>query len=355
MLKGTELRWHAQIIFAGIAMVAFLAAAESLAAAQQQKRQFQPGEMVQVSENEIFKIFQCRGTGDDEDCEIIVYDKSNQPTTRKMWIRAYSIRGSEARFKEANEVGAAKERLAVKQKAGTFATTAQPKFQPGEYIDTGGGYIYELLECRGAGENAQCKVQAYSDGGAANVQTWQYVSDMRAAVQRVQYAKKQEAGERRTTPNTGGGNTNPKQPTQNDGSTTGQAAAECSYEPPAPQHSNSAGFSVSLAKREIFDTAGWSANGTVSAPLRVGVVFLSFQAGKPHKNIVRITARGAERLNDAAPPNTMLYPIKSKYIVCEEFRGEVRRSQVEGEYDCHKTKEGEWVCTSKGRKTTPLN
>lgn len=345
------------LLFAAIATITFLFAAQTDATAQERQRQFQPGETVQVGPDEFYRIFQCRGAGDDEDCEIIVYDKNNQPTSRKMWTRAYIIRGGEARFKEANEVAASKERLDAKQKAGTFATTAQPKFQPGEYIDMGEGSIYEILECRGAGENAQCRTQAYRDGGAANVRVWQYVSDLRAAVERVRFAKKREAGERGETPNTGG-NPNQKQPTQNDGATTEQGAAECSFEPPAPKHSNSAGFSVGLAKRELFDTYGWSANGTLSAPLRVGVVFLTFQALKPYKNIVRVNpARGAERLNDAAPPNTIIYPVKSKHIVCEEYRDGVKRRQIEGEYDCFKNKESEWVCGSSGKlpKITQLD
>jgi hypothetical protein len=161
------------------------------------------------------------------------------------------------------------------------------------------------------------------------------------------------AGDNKTPTTTPRDSTNPIPPQAKPQTQT----AECNYEPPAPQHSNSAAFSASLAKRELFDTYGWAANGTVSAPLRVGVVFVTFQAVKPYKNIVRVTARGAERLNDAAPPNTMIYPVKSTHIVCEEYRDVVKRRQVEGEYDCFKNKDGEWVCGSSGKmpKITQLN
>ena len=127
------------------------------------------------------------------------------------------------------------------------------------------------------------------------------------------------------------------------------AAAECSFEPPAPKHSNSDPFSANLAKREIYDGYKLYANGTLSAPRQVGVQFLSFQVGASYRNVVKnIPGVGAKRINDAAPPNSMIYRVKSKHIVCEEYSDGVSRKQVTSDYDCFKNRDGEWVCGSGG-------
>lgn len=124
---------------------------------------------------------------------------------------------------------------------------------------------------------------------------------------------------------------------------------ECSFEPPAPKHSNSDAFSANLAKREIYDGYKLYANGTLSAPSRVSVQFLLFQVGSSYKNTVKnVPGVGAKRINDAAPPNQTIYRVKSKHIVCEEYSNGVYRKQVTGDYDCFKNRDGEWVCGSSG-------
>ncbi len=128
-----------------------------------------------------------------------------------------------------------------------------------------------------------------------------------------------------------------------------KVTADCSFEPPAPKFSNSDPFSANLAKREIYDGYKLYANGTLSAPLQVGVQFLSFQLGSSYKNIVKnIPGVGAKRINDAAPPNQTIYRVKSKHIVCEEYSNGVSRKQVTSDYDCFKNRDGEWVCGSGG-------
>jgi hypothetical protein len=130
---------------------------------------------------------------------------------------------------------------------------------------------------------------------------------------------------------------------------TTSVAGECSFEAPAPKYSNTDRFSANLAKRNIYDGYERYANGTLSAPLRVGVMFLSFEVGKPYTNTVRnIPGRGAQRINDAAPPNATIYRVKSKHIVCDEYSDGVQRKQVTSDYDCFKNRDGEWVCGSGG-------
>jgi hypothetical protein len=131
--------------------------------------------------------------------------------------------------------------------------------------------------------------------------------------------------------------------------TEANVTAECSFEPPAPKNSNSDPFSANLAKREIYDGYKLYANGTLSAPLKIGVQFLSFQVVSPYKNIVKnVPGVGAKRINDAAPPNATIYRVKSKHIVCEEYSNGVYRKQVTSDYDCFKNRDGEWVCGSGG-------
>jgi hypothetical protein len=58
---------------------------------------------------------------------------------------------------------------------------------------------------------------------------------------------------------------------------------------------------LSVVKRELYDIYNWSANGALSAPLKAGVPFLSFQLGGSYKNTVRsVPGVGATRINDAA-------------------------------------------------------
>jgi hypothetical protein len=153
----------------------------------------------------------------------------------------------------------------------------------------------------------------------------------------------------------GRGTTDTETPRQNSTSTqveragnNGNAAA-CNFEPPAPEYVQSAPFSIALAKRNLYNKYLWKANGTTMAPKRVGVTYLSFQALSPYKNNVIVhPARGAERLNSAAPPNVMIYPVRSRHVVCEEYSTGTTRYQVESDYDCFKDRDGEWVCGSSG-------
>jgi hypothetical protein len=313
------------------------------ALAQEKQRKFKPGERIEVGGGQSVEIFQCRGQGSNEECEVQFF-RNGEPEGIKMWFSANGIRSGEERVKAAKERDAAQERHTGGQKAGGITPTAQPKFEPGEYIETGGGVIEEILECRGAGENRECKTQAFRDGAAIGVGAWQDVSGLRRAVNRVQSSKRnQNEGAPQNTNNGNTANTaqnKPKADKQN---------AECRFEPPAPKHSNSDPFSANLAKRELYDGYKSYANGTLSAPLRVGVQFLSFQVVSPYKNIVEnIPGVGAKRINDAAPPNATIYRVKSKHIVCEEYSDGVYRKQVTSDYDCFKNRDGEWICGSSG-------
>jgi hypothetical protein len=108
-----------------------------------------------------------------------------------------------------------------------------------------------------------------------------------------------------------------------------------------------------VAKREIYDNywVGWNKNGTTS-PLNIGVTFLSLEMGRTYTNV----AANGWRINDAAPVNATMYHVRSKHIVCEEYRDRTLRRQVESGYSCFKNRDAEWACGIDGvPKITQLN
>ena len=134
----------------------------------------------------------------------------------------------------------------------------------------------------------------------------------------------------------------------------GQApGADCDFAAPGPETLGTDRFSVAVAKREIYDNyeLGVRAGGTTS-PLNIGVTFLSFQLGQSFRNV----ATGGYRINDAAPVNATMYHVKSKHIVCEQYRDRTLRRQVESGYSCFKNRDNEWACGIDGvPKITQLN
>lgn len=325
-----------------VSVLSLSAMGASFTAFANDDRKFKPGERVEVGGGQSVEIFQCKGEGSSEECEVQFF-RDGKPEGGKMWFSANNIRSGEERVKAARGRDAAAGRYTEGQRMQTGAATAQPKFQPGEYIETGGGVTEEILECRGAGENRECKTQSFRDGAPVGGGNWQYVSDLRRAVNRVQsYKQNEKPVEAPNAANEKEAGVVEKAP--------GGAAADptCSFDAPGPKPSSADPFSARLAKRVIYDRYKMYANGTLSAPLRVGVQFVSFQFDKSYTNIVQNVRVGAQRINDAAPPNATIYRVKSKHIVCDEYRDGVQRKEVTSDYDCFKNRDGEWVCGSGG-------
>jgi hypothetical protein len=323
-------------------LLVLLLALSLTAFAQNNERKFKAGDNVEVGGGQSVEIFQCRGQGSNEECEVQFF-REGKPEGGKMWFSADSIRSGEERVKAARDRDAAEKRYAEGQKTQTVAPTSQRKFQPGEFIETGGGITEEILECRGAGEDRECKTQSFRDGAAVGGSNWQYVFDLRRAVNRVQsYKRNEKQGDPPIVAQDNAADpVNVKE--------VRDPQATCSFDPPGPKSSNSDLFSANLAKRVIYDRYKMFANGTLSAPLRVGVQFLSLQIDKSYTNVVRnVAGVGAQRINDAAPPNVTIYRVKSKHIVCDEYRDGVQRREVTSDYDCFKNRDGEWVCGSGG-------
>jgi hypothetical protein len=218
--------------------------------------------------------------------------------------------------------------------APALAQGQQRIFKPDEMVETGGGYIYKIIQCKGAGANEECVVDVYRDNALTNRNFTVDASDIRAGEQRVLAAKGRQAQAL-----VGNENTN----------RTAATTVDCSFIAPSGDTAKTAKPSEQLFKRKIYDLYNLSANGTGSAPLRVGVVFLSFQSGNSFTNTVRVDpVRGALRINDAAPVNAIIYPVKSKHIVCEQYRDSTIRKQVENKYACFKDRDGAWLCGGDG-------
>lgn len=234
----------------------------------------------------------------------------------------------------------------------SLAQEQQRKFNPGEMVETGGGYIYKIIQCQGAGANEECVVDIYRDNALTQSNFKIYASDIRAGEQRVINEKQREAKEQVVTENANRATPNGTAEAETTGTT-----ADCSFIAPAGDTSKTANPSEQLFKRKIYYIYNVLANGTGSVPLKVGVTFLSFQVSKPFTNTVRVDpVRGALRINDAAPVNATIYPVKSKHIVCEQYRDSTMRKQVENKYACFKNRDGEWVCGADGvPKITQLN
>jgi hypothetical protein len=229
-------------------------------------------------------------------------------------------------------------------------------FTAGEMVETGGGISAKILRCRGAGENEECEVQYYRGDDLESTPRWENTFFLRTAEERVLNEKRRQAGQpentvtERATPQT------PPVAEENNKGNNDQPA-ECSFAPPPGDSSKTAKASEQLFKRKIYDAYHIIVNGSNSAPLNLGVTFLSFQVGKPFTNIVRVDPSvGAYRINDAAPVNAIIYPVKSEHIVCEQYRDRTNRKQVANKYACFKNRDGEWVCGADGMpKITQLN
>jgi hypothetical protein len=126
-----------------------------------------------------------------------------------------------------------------------------------------------------------------------------------------------------------------------------QVSAQCNYEASGPAVTAQSRFSEALAKRKIHDEYAWKANGTLSAPLKVGVTFLSFKLGGSYTNTVaNVPGYGAQRKHAGAPVNATIYTFTSKRLVCEQYRDGVKRRLVEGSSACFVDKDGSWTCPS---------
>jgi hypothetical protein len=117
---------------------------------------------------------------------------------------------------------------------------------------------------------------------------------------------------------------------------------ECDFAPPGPSVVNTARFSADVARRKLYDNYQIGVRvGGVTSPLRVGVTFETVKIAGSFVNTVDVFG---QRINDAAPAGATIYKVNSKHIVCEEYRNDTLRRQVESNYACFKNRDAEWAC-----------
>ncbi len=121
-------------------------------------------------------------------------------------------------------------------------------------------------------------------------------------------------------------------------------AASCSYEAPTGTVANTAPPSAQLFKRVIYDHYNEETVRAIPRPLKVGITFQTFQLGKSYVNRLN----GRTLMHDGAPQGATLYPVKTKYIWCRQYKSSVYRYVMETPFVCFKDKFGNWDCPVDG-------
>lgn len=140
-----------------------------------------------------------------------------------------------------------------------------------------------------------------------------------------------------------------KQPENREG-TTGpakapeQAGGECPSDDTLKARSKSTDPIELKSKRAIL--AGYQKAVDAKQYWAVGISFDSFQVGSPHANI-----RGV-LYHETAPVGTQIYPVKTKFTVCQRYDTEIKRDVMDGRFECFKDSFGDWDCgTATGNRT----
>lgn len=123
----------------------------------------------------------------------------------------------------------------------------------------------------------------------------------------------------------------------------------CPLNEPPGKVTRTSPASAALFKRVMYEKAAAKINPeSITAPKRVGLTFLKFEMGAAFKNTWTSSRFGDKRLHTGAPLNAMLYPIKTKEVLCELHGDKVRRTVTEENRTCFKNRDGDWVCPAGG-------
>jgi hypothetical protein len=141
--------------------------------------------------------------------------------------------------------------------------------------------------------------------------------------------------------------TEPKDANQKEvvaGPAPAQTAAECPSDETLKAKSKPSDATELKSKRAIL--AGYQKAVDAKQYWAVGITFDSFQIGSPHANI-----RGV-LFHEEAPLGTPIYPVKTKFTVCQRYDTEIKRDVLDGRFECFKDSFGNWDCaTSTGHRT----
>ena len=318
-----------------LASGAWLCAA--VAVADDQPRTYRPGEMVELDGGQVYKIIRCHGVTEWDDCEYQAYAEGKPTgTPGRMTIR--NLRASEERLRKSRATSTGSTAAPAPRGTVTGSATARvpsrpratPRPAPAGPVAGADGTWKQgdrlEVEHRSFWYPAQIvavdgqRYKIHYDGYGSGDDEWVDASRMRPI-----------GGHKVTEP--------------------------CAWQPPSRAVTSRDPFSEALAKRRIFDEYGRSANGTLSAPLRVGVTFLAFEMGSPYVNTTE-TQRGwgAQRRHAGAPAGATVHTFRSRHMVCEQYRDGVMRRLVEGSYACFVDRDATWTCPSENdTKIVPLD
>jgi hypothetical protein len=127
--------------------------------------------------------------------------------------------------------------------------------------------------------------------------------------------------------------------------TAAPVSPTCTFDAPAAAVSRSSVASEAVFSRVIYDWFALAIDGGVTAPLKVGIAFKSFEMAPSYKNaIVNNSATGAHLLDDGAPVAATIYPVKTTYIHCRGYHDSIEREVVQADFSCFKDKFGDWMC-----------
>ncbi len=116
---------------------------------------------------------------------------------------------------------------------------------------------------------------------------------------------------------------------------------DCSFTPPVSAINNAEKFSDKVGKRKIFELL--TSNNKDNK--KKGVTYLYFQQEPPYGNSVSFTASHEMVLKNAfAPAGAMIYPIRTKYKLCEKAGQNISTKIIDGKFSCFRNNKGFWEC-----------
>lgn len=338
-MKNSNTHKQKQLLYIAIAAV-MLFVSQGQAAAQNQQRIYKPGDMIEMDGGEVYKIIRCNGEGEWDECEYQAY-VNNKPSGNPNKLTIRNLRASEERLRLARERAGKSDGGGIgstnntnnngNRNSSTQQTTVSPS-PPKNKQTTGGGKV--------AGLNGKWKV---GDKLEVNDRAFWYPAEI-VAVQGGKYKVHFEGYPASDDKWVDDSRMRPIGGFQNLG--------ECDYDLPGDV-SAKASASEQLFKKKIwqryFSLSQAGGNPSVNSSLETGITFLTFQMGVAFKNTVgNLPGQGTSRINNGAPVNAAIYPVKTKYVLCKKYKEGVSRSMYDEEMHCFKNKEGEWTCDGAG-------
>lgn len=110
-------------------------------------------------------------------------------------------------------------------------------------------------------------------------------------------------------------------------------AGACASDPSVANGGGSLAMSI---KHAIYENYAAEINGSLSAPLTVGVTFQSFQIGSVLANNVTRTGYDYPAAARGAP----IYPVATRHIYCRGYRNATTRTLFAGSYVCFQSRTG---------------